>query len=127
MMSDNHPEPANSRSPDAKASCCSNPTHSHQNDSSHSPPAMTAIDPVCGMEVAMAGAEHVSHDGHDYYFCSGRCRERFGVVMVGLCINQALKISPTVPLPMHTAHLASRNDGSRIVFGGGKTRKGTSE
>ncbi|MGV3555246.1 MAG: heavy metal translocating P-type ATPase [Croceibacterium sp.] len=38
---------------------------------------MTAIDPVCGMEVAMAGAEHVSHDGHDYYFCSGRCRERF--------------------------------------------------
>jgi Cu+-exporting ATPase len=77
MMSDNHPEPANSTAPVAKDSRCSNAAHSHQNDSSHSPPAMTAIDPVCGMEVAMAGAEHVSHDGHDYYFCSGRCRERF--------------------------------------------------
>ena len=78
MMSDKHPEPANSVAPDAKASCCSNPAHSHQNDSNHSPPAEIAIDPVCGMEVAIAGAKHVAaHGGHDYYFCSGRCRERF--------------------------------------------------
>ena len=37
-----------------------------------------AIDPVCGMDVTIAGAKH-RHDlgGETFYFCSGRCRERF--------------------------------------------------
>lgn len=40
--------------------------------------AATATDPVCGMQVAIATAQHrASHQGHDYFFCSGRCRERF--------------------------------------------------
>src|SRR5215471_19543527 len=37
-----------------------------------------ARDPVCGMAVEPAAAEHRSeHAGQTYYFCSGRCREKF--------------------------------------------------
>ena len=37
-----------------------------------------AIDPVCGMKVNPATAKHrFGHQGQDYFFCSGRCRERF--------------------------------------------------
>lgn len=37
-----------------------------------------ALDPVCGMMVAVADARSVAeHDGHTYYFCCGGCRERF--------------------------------------------------
>jgi Cu+-exporting ATPase len=40
--------------------------------------AATAIDPVCGMRVDPATAKHrFAHKGQDYFFCSGRCRERF--------------------------------------------------
>jgi len=39
---------------------------------------MAAIDPVCGMSVAKAGAAHVlAHEGTDYYFCCGGCLARF--------------------------------------------------
>jgi P-type Cu+ transporter len=37
-----------------------------------------AIDPVCGMKVNPVTAKHrFAHQGQDYLFCSGRCRERF--------------------------------------------------
>jgi xanthine dehydrogenase accessory factor len=37
-----------------------------------------AVDPVCGMEVAVgAAAETTEHDGVTYYFCSAGCRSRF--------------------------------------------------
>jgi xanthine dehydrogenase accessory factor len=37
-----------------------------------------AIDPVCGMTVTIAGAQHrAEHEGHPYYFCCGGCRARF--------------------------------------------------
>jgi Cu+-exporting ATPase len=37
-----------------------------------------AIDPVCGMKVDPVTAKHrFSHNGQDYLFCGGRCRERF--------------------------------------------------
>ncbi|MFB9264303.1 heavy metal translocating P-type ATPase [Bradyrhizobium erythrophlei] len=37
-----------------------------------------ATDPVCGMKVDPANAKHrFNHRGEDYFFCSGRCRERF--------------------------------------------------
>jgi Cu+-exporting ATPase len=40
--------------------------------------AATAIDPVCGMTVNVATAKHrLAYAGQDYFFCSGRCRERF--------------------------------------------------
>jgi Cu+-exporting ATPase len=35
-------------------------------------------DPVCGMTVDPATAKHSAmHEGQTYYFCSGRCREKF--------------------------------------------------
>jgi xanthine dehydrogenase accessory factor len=38
----------------------------------------TAIDPICGMTVVIAGARHVAeHAGRSWYFCCGGCRERF--------------------------------------------------
>jgi xanthine dehydrogenase accessory factor len=37
-----------------------------------------AIDPVCGMTVALEGAREVAvHDGATYYFCGSGCRTRF--------------------------------------------------
>jgi len=37
-----------------------------------------AIDPVCGMKVNPVTAKHrFAHQGQDYFFCGGRCRERF--------------------------------------------------
>jgi xanthine dehydrogenase accessory factor len=37
-----------------------------------------ALDPVCGMTVAVATARHVGeHAGRRYYFCNPRCREKF--------------------------------------------------
>ena len=41
-------------------------------------PPHAVIDPVCGMTVDPHTAIHrAEHAGHPYYFCSGRCRERF--------------------------------------------------
>ena len=38
----------------------------------------TAIDPVCGMEVAVSEASiHLERDGELYYFCSEGCRDTF--------------------------------------------------
>jgi xanthine dehydrogenase accessory factor len=40
--------------------------------------AGTAIDPICGMTVTIAGARHTAeHAGRTWYFCCGGCRERF--------------------------------------------------
>ncbi len=37
-----------------------------------------AIDPVCGMQVRTNDAPaHSTYDGHQYYFCADRCREKF--------------------------------------------------
>ncbi len=36
------------------------------------------IDPVCGMTVVVATAKHrAEHEGHTYFFCNPRCREKF--------------------------------------------------
>ncbi|HET9767608.1 MAG TPA: XdhC family protein [Thermoanaerobaculia bacterium] len=38
----------------------------------------TAIDPICGMTVKVAGARHqAEHAGQTFYFCCAGCRERF--------------------------------------------------
>lgn len=40
--------------------------------------AGSAVDPVCGMTVEIAGARHTAeHAGRRWYFCCGGCRERF--------------------------------------------------
>jgi Cu+-exporting ATPase len=37
-----------------------------------------AVDPVCGMEVAVGAArETAAHDGTTYFFCCAGCRSRF--------------------------------------------------
>lgn len=36
-----------------------------------------AVDPVCGMEVAMEGAVTAEYEGETYYFCSEDCRDQF--------------------------------------------------
>jgi P-type Cu+ transporter len=42
------------------------------------PAAAVVIDPVCGMQVDPAKtAHHAVHAGHDFHFCSARCREKF--------------------------------------------------
>jgi xanthine dehydrogenase accessory factor len=41
-------------------------------------PAREALDPVCGMTVAVETARHrAEYAGRTYYFCCGGCRERF--------------------------------------------------
>jgi xanthine dehydrogenase accessory factor len=40
--------------------------------------AEQAVDPVCGMTVAVATARHTAeHKGRTYYFCCAGCREKF--------------------------------------------------
>ncbi|WP_291754415.1 HAD-IC family P-type ATPase, partial [Brevundimonas sp.] len=53
------------------------PRHSHARGGfSHE--GGKAIDPVCGMAVDAAAANHRAvHEGHDYVFCSGGCRTKF--------------------------------------------------
>ncbi len=51
-----------------KHDCCSH----------HHAPPETAIDPVCGMTVKIAGAKNTTvHDGHTYYFCNPKCLTKF--------------------------------------------------
>jgi len=42
------------------------------------PPALQAVDPICGMTVEIATARHTAeHAGRTWYFCCGGCRARF--------------------------------------------------
>ncbi len=42
------------------------------------PKAEKALDPVCGMSVAVEGAKHHSlHGEHDFYFCCAGCKTKF--------------------------------------------------
>ncbi|MGE0279053.1 MAG: heavy metal translocating P-type ATPase [Rhizobiaceae bacterium] len=48
--------------------------HTHHDHEGHA----AARDPVCGMKVDPAIARHrAEHAGHEYLFCSAKCRERF--------------------------------------------------
>jgi Cu+-exporting ATPase len=58
--------------------------HEHHEHLGHHPAASDpsaerAVDPVCGMSVNPATAKGgaLEHDGHTYYFCGPRCRDRF--------------------------------------------------
>jgi len=60
-----------SRTPPAEAQITAVPVSS-------SMPIPEAIDPVCGMRVAIPGARHFyEHAGQDYYFCCPSCRRLF--------------------------------------------------
>ena len=46
-------------------------------DAATTPPP-DVIDPVCGMTVDAASAEHTTvHDGERFHFCSEHCKETF--------------------------------------------------
>jgi P-type Cu+ transporter len=56
------------------ASCCG----SHVASEPVGANPVVVKDPVCGMSVDPAIAmHHCNHDGHIYYFCASRCREKF--------------------------------------------------
>ncbi|HXF83901.1 MAG TPA: XdhC family protein [Anaerolineales bacterium] len=55
----------------------SSPASSHELSIS-SPPALEALDPVCGMAVKIAEAHFISeYGGQSYYFCSASCKRSF--------------------------------------------------
>jgi P-type Cu+ transporter len=48
------------------------------NEHANPPAPGIAIDPVCGMQVVMEGAQHTSeHEGTTYFFCAKGCRLDF--------------------------------------------------
>src|SRR4051794_9376691 len=52
--------------------------HKHMVDPAGHGDLVGATDPVCGMSVDPQTAKHrLAYEGRDYFFCSGRCRERF--------------------------------------------------
>jgi Cu+-exporting ATPase len=52
--------------------------HKHMVDPAGRSDHVPATDPVCGMRVDPRTAKHrFAYKGRDYFFCSGRCRERF--------------------------------------------------
>jgi Cu+-exporting ATPase len=52
--------------------------HKHMVDPAGHGDHAHATDPVCGMSVDPHTAKHrLAHQGQDYFFCSGRCRDRF--------------------------------------------------
>jgi xanthine dehydrogenase accessory factor len=52
--------------------------HAHPVTQAVAPAATTAVDPVCGMQVAVSGATaSLDVDGERVYFCSGGCRDAY--------------------------------------------------
>jgi heavy metal translocating P-type ATPase len=53
-------------------------SHDHHNAGTQTHSEHVMKDPVCGMTVDPHTAKHRhTHDGRPYYFCSGKCREKF--------------------------------------------------
>jgi Cu+-exporting ATPase len=53
-------------------------SHEHHHDHEHGGRDGAALrDPVCGMKVTEDSKHRHEHDGETYFFCSGRCREKF--------------------------------------------------
>ena len=83
----------------------SHSSHTHTHSHPHAPAAPAAPaakDPVCGMTVDPHNAKHRhTHDGHPYYFCSGRCRERF---IAEPAKYLKLETAPAAPVPAGTIY-----------------------
>src|SRR5216683_4881595 len=63
----------------------------------------TAIDPVCGMKVNIAGAKNMAvHDGRTYYFCSARCLGKF--TAEPLRYLKPAEVAPAAPAPAGTIY-----------------------
>jgi len=65
-----------------------------------------AVDPVCGMSVNRAAAEHLtSHGGKGFYFCSARCKKKFDAApetyLKGKPAPEPMPAGTTYTCPMH--------------------------
>jgi protein SCO1/2 len=70
------PAPASASAP-ASAAAPASASGAHAGAAAPVVPSTTQ-DPVCEMRVRVtADTPHVAHAGHDYYFCSSSCRDRF--------------------------------------------------
>jgi Cu+-exporting ATPase len=59
-------------------SCCSSQAKSPEGSRASMPGApATAVDPVCGMTVAIDSLHRANHNGREYVFCSAGCRTKF--------------------------------------------------
>jgi Cu+-exporting ATPase len=57
-------------------------------------------DPVCGMQVDPAATpHHANHAGHEFHFCSARCRERFVAAPEQYLGHQTEEPTPAVAQP----------------------------
>ncbi len=62
-----------------------------------------AIDPVCGMTVDPLTAKHSHYDaGQTYYFCCGRCRERFAAEPEAFLKPKPAAAEPVMPGAFYT-------------------------
>jgi Cu+-exporting ATPase len=78
----------------AAGSCCAKPAQTSSSD---------VLDPVCGMQVDPVTAKHrAEHDGHTYYFCSGRCREKFVAAPARYLEKDAASIAPAPEGTLYT-------------------------
>jgi P-type Cu+ transporter len=71
-------------------------------------------DPVCGMTVDPHTAKHRHpHQGHTYYFCSARCRERFAEDPMKFLAPEAREAEPVPPGTIYTCpmHPEVRQEG----------------
>ncbi len=76
--------------------------HHHRDHTSHAPADHMVKDPVCGMTVDPHTAKHRhQHDGHPYYFCSAKCREKF-IAEPAMHLKPGLE--PAVPVPSGTIY-----------------------
>ena len=76
--------------------------HYHRDHPPHAPTDHIVKDPVCGMTVDPHTAKHRhQHDGHPYYFCSAKCREKF-IAEPAKYLEPGLK--PAVPVPAGTIY-----------------------
>ena len=82
-------------------------TGEHHDAGAHpaAPTQERARDPVCGMTVDPISAKHTAeHAGRNWYFCSARCRERFGAEPAKYLAGEAPVPAPAGTLytcPMH--------------------------
>jgi len=61
-------------------------------------------DPVCGMHVGAVSVHRAQHAGHDYYFCSAGCREKFERSPTSYVKGPAVKVATEVNAPSGTIY-----------------------
>ncbi len=80
------------------------------------PDGGSTIDPVCGMTVDLATAQHTAdHDGRRWFFCSAKCRERF-VADPARYAATAVDSDPPKPTPTASAAKPSPEPSAATIW-----------